>query len=85
METETFMPSDWVDQNTATLRTIRDNLWNLLGVIGDTVTDGTFDVSPGDKGAASPAQFGGALVLPVFFKINTILVSRGEEDYTGRL
>jgi hypothetical protein len=71
---------------TATLIILRDNLWNGLAVIGQHFIDGTAHVSKDPvKGSASPAQFGGALVLPLFFKINTILVARGEEDYTARL
>lgn len=78
------MPDAWTDTETAAILTIRENLWNLLGKIGQTFIDGTAHDSK-FEGACTPAQFGASLVLPLFFKVNTILVERGEEDWTGRL
>jgi len=73
-------------QPTGVLLVIRENLWNGLAVIGQSFIDGTSDVRKDpDKGTATPAEFGATLTLPLFFKVNTILVNRGEEDYTGRL
>lgn len=78
-------PCDMETASTENLLVIRDNLWDGLAVIGQRFIDGTAHEREGSKGAASPAEFGGALVLPLFFKVNTILVGRGEEDYTARL
>lgn len=72
--------------STETLLIIRENLWGGLAIVGQRFIDGTaHDQDDKVKGSASPAQFGACLVLPLFFKVNTILVNRGEEDYTGRL
>lgn len=68
---------------TSTLLAIRENLWNGLGKIGETVIAGTFNKSKNEK-AAPPSQFG-QLTLQLFLKANTILVNRGEEDWTARL
>jgi hypothetical protein len=76
---------DMEKAETETLLIIRENLWDGLAVIGQRFIDGTAHERKGDKGAATPAEFGGVLTLPLFFKVNTILVGRGEEDYTGRL
>jgi len=70
--------------STETLTTIRNNLWDGLERIGQAFIDGTSDVRKDDK-SATPAEFGANLTLPLFFKVNTILVNRGEEDFTGRL
>jgi hypothetical protein len=70
--------------NTETLKIIRENLWNLIGRIGETLDDGTAFLRRDEK-SATPAEFGANLALPLFFKINTILVNRNEEDFTGRL
>jgi hypothetical protein len=80
------MSDGLTNSSTETLLVIRENLWNGLAVIGERFIDGTaHDQDDKVKGSASPAQFGACLTLPLFFKVNTILVERGEEDYTGRL
>ena len=71
--------------STENLLIIRDNLWEGLRIVGQHFIDGTAHDRRGTKGAATPAEFGAALTVPLFFKVNTILVNRGEEDYTGRL
>lgn len=76
--------TDFDTKPTETLLVLRENLWNGLGVIGEHFINGTAH-DQSSKGAASPAQFGACLTLPLFFRINTILVERGEEDYTARL
>jgi cobalamin-dependent methionine synthase I len=78
-------PCDMETASTENLTVIRENLWNGLAVIGQRFIDGTAHEREGVKGAATPAEFGAVLVLPLFFKVNTILVNRGEEDFTGRL
>lgn len=74
----------FTDTETAAILTIRENLWNLLGKIGAEFDAGTAHVQR-SEGACTPAQFGASLAMPLFFKVNTILVARGEEDWTARL
>jgi len=69
---------------TEALLVIRDNLWDGLAVIGEHYINGTAQTAKGEKDC-TPEMFGACLTLPLFFKVNTILVNRGEEDYTGRL
>lgn len=78
------MSTDFDTKPTESLVIIRDHLWNALETIGEHFINGTAHDQK-TEGACTPAQFGASLTLPVFFKINTILVERGEEDYTARL
>ena len=70
--------------STENLTKIRNNLWDGLAIIGQHYIDGTAQTAKGAKDC-TPEMFGACLTLPLFFKVNTILVNRGEEDYTGRL
>ena len=65
--------------DTEALLKVRANLWAGLGKVGETIADGTFHVTVGKS--ASPAQ-AGWLTLVLFFKTNTELAKRGEEDWT---
>jgi hypothetical protein len=78
------MTDGLVNSSTENLLIIRENLWNGLAIIGQHYIDGTAQTAKGEKDC-TPEMFGACLTAPLFFKVNEILVERGEEDYTGRL
>ena len=78
------MTTGWEEVNSDSLLIVRENLWRGLGEIGNHFIQGTAHVAQ-KEGLVSPAQAGASLTLPLFLAINTELVSRGEEDFTGRL
>lgn len=74
------------EADTSTLLVIRENLWQGIEKVIAHFIAGTQDTpASGKAGDCSPAQFGATLTVPLFFKVNTILSQRGEEDWSGRL
>jgi hypothetical protein len=61
---------------TETLMIVRNNLIRGLGLIGETVENGTFN-TPARPKAAPASQFG-ALVLNMYVNVSKVLTDRGE-------
>lgn len=70
--------------STEVLLVTRQNLWQGLGKVGEHFIAGSATTPPAEK-ACTPAEFGGTLIAPLFFNVNTELVNRGESDWTGKL